>query len=210
MSKVDRFVWLQVAIGGALLVAGLLGLDRLIAESLRATGQEGLWVLQKGTVLLDTVSGKDVSKFLVGLLLTIAALAMLTVPRSRYAGRRTLFVGLGQLSGTLVTGVSKNVFGRLRPFELLQSGDWSHAWFVGGTAFPSGHAGFYFGLFLPLASLFPRWRWPLMLAPWFIAVARVNANHHFVSDVGASIVIVGLLVLLLGRLVLPRSDLGRS
>ena len=39
MSKVDRFVLWQVAIGAALLCAGLLGLDRLIAESLRASGQ---------------------------------------------------------------------------------------------------------------------------------------------------------------------------
>jgi membrane-associated phospholipid phosphatase len=210
MSKVDRFVWLQVAIGAALLVAGLLGLDRLLAESLRASGLEGLWVLEKGTVFFDTVTGKDVSKFLVGLLLTMGGLALLIAPRSRVAGRNTLFVGLVQLSGTLVTGVSKNVFGRLRPFELLQSGDWNHAWFVGGNAFPSGHTGFYFGLFLPLACLFPRWRWPLVLVPWFIAVARVNANHHFLSDVGASIVMVGLLALLLGRLVLPRSDRGRT
>jgi hypothetical protein len=38
-----------------------------------------------------------------------------------------------------------------------------------------------------LAYLFPRWRWPLMLVPWFIATARVNANDHFISDVAASI-----------------------
>lgn len=72
----------------------------------------------------------------------------------------------------------------------LQSGGWSDAWFVGGTAFPSGHSGFYFGLLLPMVYLFPRWWWALRLVPWFIAVARIDANHHFLSGVGAAIVIV--------------------
>ena len=105
---------------------------------------------------------------------------------------------------TLVTGVAKNLFGRLRPFQVLESGDWTHAWFVNGNSFPSGHAGYYFGLFLPLAWLFPRWRWPLLLAPWFIAIARINANDHFVSDVAASMLVVGLLTLLAARLTQQR------
>jgi membrane-associated phospholipid phosphatase len=30
-----------------------------------------------------------------------------------------------------------------------------------------------------------------MLVPWFIAAARIDANHHFVSDVALSIAMVG-------------------
>ena len=210
MNKFDRFVLWQGAAGGLLLVAGLLGLDRVIAELLRASATESLWVLEKGTVFLDLVSGKDVSKFGIGLLLIVAALVLLGRPRTRFTGWNTLFLGLTQLTATLVTGVSKNVFGRLRPFELLQGGDWNHAWFVGGNSFPSGHAGFYFGLFLPLACLFPRWRYPLMVAPWFIAVARVNANHHFLSDVGASVVMVSLIALLFARWTRLRAARSRS
>jgi membrane-associated phospholipid phosphatase len=58
-------------------------------------------------------------------------------------------------------------------------------------------------LFLPLAWLLPRWRWPLVVIPWFIAVARVDANHHFISDVGVSIAMAALLTLALARVALP-------
>ena len=199
MTRSEKLIAWQVAIAVVLLIAGLLGLDRALVEYLRVAGHEDLWLFTAGTSLFDTVSGKDLSKFLIGLLLSGGALVLMVLPRTRAFGRSALFVGLVQLLGTLLAGVSKNAFGRLRPFQLLETGDWSNAWFVGGSAFPSGHAGFYFGLFMPLAYLFPRWRWPLMLMPWFIAAARVDANDHFVSDVAASSVLVGVLTLLLAR-----------
>ncbi|HET9864716.1 MAG TPA: phosphatase PAP2 family protein [Steroidobacteraceae bacterium] len=195
-----RFVLLHALAGAVLTVIGLAGFDRWTAIHLHQSGYEGLEWLLRGTEWLDTVTAKEISKFLLGLLVTGAALLLLIPAVTRRAARAVLFVGLAQLLGTLSTGVAKNLFGRLRPFELLQSGDWSHAWFVGGSSFPSGHAGFYFGLFLPLAWLFPRWRWPLMLVPWFIAVARIDANHHFVSDVGLSIAMVGAITLGLAQL----------
>jgi membrane-associated phospholipid phosphatase len=200
MTRIDRFVGFHIAAGVVVLLAGLLGLDQAIAESLHSSGWEDAWLFRQGTVFLDTITGKEISKFLVGFLLIGGSIVLLASAQTRLAGGSILFAGAVQLFGTLVTGVSKNAFGRLRPFQLIESGDWSHAWFVGGSSFPSGHAGFYFGLFLPLAYLFPRWRWPLMLTPWFIAVARVNANHHFVSDVAASVVLVGIITLLCATL----------
>jgi membrane-associated phospholipid phosphatase len=200
MTRSEKLITVHIAVGAALLIAGLLGVDRTIAEYLRSSGYEDLWVFSAGTALLDTVTGKEISKFLIGLTLSGCALALMVSSKTRALGWVTLFVGLVQLLGTLLTGVSKNVFERLRPFQLLESGDWSHAWFADGSAFPSGHAGFYFGLFMPLAYLFPRWHWPIMLTPWFIAAARVNANDHFVSDVAASIVVAGALTLVLARM----------
>ncbi|HEU4590470.1 MAG TPA: phosphatase PAP2 family protein [Steroidobacteraceae bacterium] len=199
MTQRDKLMIFHLAIGGAMALAGLAGLDQILAQYLRASGTEGIGVLMQGTSLLDTATGKEISKFLVGLAVTAFGLILLLPAGTRLLARRALFVGIVQLLGTTLTGVLKNVFGRLRPFELLQSGDWSHAWFVGGSAFPSGHAGFYFGLFLPLAYLFPRRWWALLMVPWFIAVARIDANHHFLSDVGVSIVIVAGLCLLFRR-----------
>ncbi|HVF36057.1 MAG TPA: phosphatase PAP2 family protein [Candidatus Saccharimonadia bacterium] len=204
MTKIEKFITAHAAAAAALLLAGLLGLDRIVAEYVLGSGYQSAWLFSAGTTFLDTITGKEISKFLVGLVLCGFALALLVPARTRAIGRSTLFVGLVQLLGTLLTGVSKNLFGRLRPFQLLESGDWSNAWFVDGSAFPSGHAGFYFGLFMPLAYLFPRWRWPLMLTPWFIAVARVNANDHFISDVAASIVMVAVLTLIIARLTKQR------
>lgn len=204
MTRSEKFIILHIAVGATLLIAGLLGLDRTTAEYLHRSGLENLWIFSAGTSLLDTITGKEMSKFLIGLALSGCALVLMAPSRTRALGWSILFVGLVQLLGTLLTGVSKNFFDRLRPFQLLESGDWGHAWFVDGTAFPSGHAGFYFGLFMPLAYLFPRWRWPLMLTPWFIAIARVNANDHFVSDVAASIVFVGALTLILAKMTKQR------
>jgi len=204
MTARERFQGWHLAVAAALLVAGLLGVDRAVAVYFHESGHQGAWLFVQGTILFDTVTGKDVSKFLLGLALVIVALVLLLVPKTRAVGWSTLFLGSVQLLGTLVTGVAKNLFGRLRPFQVLESGDWTHAWFMNGNSFPSGHAGYYFGLFLPLAWLFPRWRWPLILAPWFIAIARVNANDHFVSDVAASMLVVGLLTLLAARLTRQR------
>jgi len=210
MTQSNKLVVVHVAIGVAAMLAGLLGLDRIVAESVHSSGYERMWIFTQGTLLLDTVTGKEISKFLIGLLLMGCAFGLLVPKRTRILGWSTLFVGLVQLLGTLVTGVSKNFFDRLRPFQLLQSGDWNHEWFVDGSAFPSGHAGFYFGLFMPLAYLFPRWRWPLLLTPWFIAIARVDANDHFISDVAASIALVGVLTLIFAKLAKRRAAAGSS
>jgi membrane-associated phospholipid phosphatase len=191
MTNSNRLIVWHIVVAGALLGAGLLGLDRLVAEWVRGTGMERLWVFDAGTSVLDLITSKDVSKFLIGLLISGCAVALMLAAKTRSIGRSLLFVGSVQLLATLIAGVSKNAFDRLRPFQVLQNGDWSHVWFVDGSSFPSGHTAFYFGLFMPLACLYPRWRWPLMMIPWFIAIARVNANDHFVSDVAASIMLVG-------------------
>ncbi|HXK58493.1 MAG TPA: phosphatase PAP2 family protein [Acidobacteriota bacterium] len=199
MKKSETLLIVHIVVGAALLLLGLLGLDRLVAEYLSDNGYQRIGFLTAGTHWLDTVTGKELSKFLIGLVISGCGLALLFPFRTRYWGSGALFVGIVQLLGTILSGTSKNIFGRLRPFQVIQAADWSHQWFSGGSAFPSGHAGFYFGLFLPLAYLFPVWRWPLLLVAWFIAVARVNANDHFISDIGASILLVALLALLLAR-----------
>ncbi len=183
----------HVVVGTMLAALGILLLDHAVAQLVRSTGFEDAWLFDRGTELLDFVTGKEVSKFLLGGVVLLGGAALALAPRTRAAGRMALYVGTTQLLATLVTGMAKNLFGRLRPYELLSATPPDATWFVGGSAFPSGHAGFYFGLLLPLACLFPKWRWPLLAIAWFIAVARVVANDHFVADVGASIAVAGLL-----------------
>jgi membrane-associated phospholipid phosphatase len=197
MTQSRKLLVVHIVIGVALALIGLAGLDGVTARYWRVSGYEDLAVFHAGTIFLDTISGKEISKFLIGFTLIGAALAMMIPAKTRACSWSVLFVGVTQFLATLLTGVSKNLFGRLRPYELLKSGDWGPEWFVDGSSFPSGHTSFYLGLFLPLAYLFPRWRWPLLIIPWFIAFARVNANSHFISDVGASIAIVGALTLLI-------------
>lgn len=174
-------------------IVSVLFFDQPLAEWMQSAGVERLALFDYGTSWLDTATGKEVSKFLLGFLLLGIGLLLSVLHRTRLHGFRTLYVGAIQLLSTLIAGVSKNLFGRLRPYELLQSDTWNTAWYAGGSAFPSGHTAFYFGLFLPLAYLFPTWRWPLLIVPVFIGLARINANDHFVSDVTASIALVALL-----------------
>lgn len=102
--------------------------------------------------------------------------------------------------GSMIAG--KNFFGRLRPEQVLKSGDWTHVWFAGGGSFPSGHGAFYFGLLLPLAAACPRrWQRALLLAiPVFAIVARIDLAKHFLSDVSMSATLAALYGLALATL----------
>ena len=202
----------HLVIGAMLAALGILLLDHAVAALVQSTGIEDAWLFDRGTALLDLVTGKDLSKFLLGGVVGVVGAALALGPRMRVAGRMALYVGATQLLATLLTGVAKNLFGRLRPYELLTATPPDTTWFVGGSSFPSGHAGFYFGLVLPLACLFPRARWPLLAVAWFIAVARVVGNDHFVADVGASIAVAGALAWALapiaGRSAAPMPPVG--
>lgn len=186
------------AIAAALTLLAIPLVDRPLAEFIRASGCEDAALFSQGIALLDLISGKEISKFLLGSAALGGGLALMGLARTRPHGVSLLFVGLVQLLSTLLCGVSKNLFGRLRPEELLTSGTWDQAWWAEGSSFPSGHVGFYLGLFLPLVALFPRWRWPLMVVPVFIALARVGVNDHFLSDVTASMAVVTLITLGIG------------
>jgi membrane-associated phospholipid phosphatase len=93
-------------------------------------------------------------------------------------------------------GALKNVFHRLRPFQVIQAGNWDWKFFGDqGSSFPSGHSAHFWGLFFPLLFLFPRYRLPLLIIPVFISIARVGVNDHWCSDVIASAAVAALLTL---------------
>lgn len=208
----DREAWLLAfsAIAALLTLLAIPLWDLRLAQGVRESGVEGARFFSEGTRVLDLVTGKEASKFLLGSVLLASGAVLFAFARTRRLARGLLLVGAVQLLSTLACGVAKNAFGRLRPFEVLGPEVPDSTWFCGGSSFPSGHAGFYFGLFLPLAWLFPRWRWPLLAVPLFIAVARVAVNDHFSSDVTASMGAAALLTLLgvrvLGRSLRPGRD----
>lgn len=179
-----------------LTLSSLAWFDRPLAEFVHTSGVENAWLAVQGTALLDWISGKNVSKFLLPFLLLVSGGLMAVRQPWRKAGLAMLFVGLVQGFGTLLAGMSKVWFGRLRPWEIMQHHAWSAEWFRGGNSFPSGHVAFYLGLFLPLACLFPRWRWPLLAVPAFVALARIDANDHFLGDVLASVALIATVTLI--------------
>lgn len=139
--------------------------------------------------------------------LLLAAGIFLLFRRRQLAGSLA-FIALVQLATRLTAGVLKGLLPRQRPFEVLASGAWDAQWFQDhGSSFPSGHAAHFWGLFFPLAVLYPRAaRWLLPL-PLFVSVARVTVNDHFVSDVAASAAIAAVIILI-AKMARVRQDKG--
>ncbi|HEX8526415.1 phosphatase PAP2 family protein [Allosphingosinicella sp.] len=181
-------LWTAALLFVLLAVAGIAGLDAPVAQwtATLQRGEATIWA--QGTAALDTVALKDISNFLLGAVLLIAAVLLLLPRNTRPLGRILLYVGTVQFLATTVADLLKPQFGRLRPFETV-----ADIWLVGANSFPSGHAAFYSGLFLPLIILFPRWSLALAVPPLFVAAGRVLSHDHYLSDVSASLALAAAL-----------------
>lgn len=170
-----------------LTLLGIFFFDQPIAAFVQRVGGRQSVILQEGTHWLEIVTGQPIARyFLTYVLLGLGALLFIS-KASRSIAWILLFVGTAQVVTRLTTGVLKNVFERLRPFQVIEAGNWDWKFFSGhGSAFPSGHSAFFWGLFFPLAYLFPRCRFPLLIVPIFISIARPGVNDHWCSDVIAS------------------------
>jgi membrane-associated phospholipid phosphatase len=183
--------WAAALLFALIALAGILVLDPLIA-AWSARPDSPVW--NEGTAFLDLLVLKEISNFLLGPILMLAA-GLLIAFRSGNLGWPLLYVGAVQFSSTLIADLAKPQIGRLRPYEVLASHNGLDNWFVGANAFPSGHAAFYAGLFFPLVLLFPRWSPLLVLPPLFIAAARVISHDHYLSDVAASLALAALMTI---------------
>ena len=197
MNRRQLLLFFLIAVAVTFLSIFLL--DQPVAAFAQRAGGRQSPVLQQGTNWLEIASGFSIPRigryFLA--YLCLGAAAILFIARStRHLAWIFLFVGSTHLVARLVAGVLKNVFNRLRPFEVIQAGNWdSHFFGDHGSSFPSGHSAHFWSLFFPLAFLFPRYRWPLLIIPLFISVARVGVNDHWSSDVIASSAIAALVTL---------------
>ena len=161
----------------------------------RAGGRESAF-LQQGTHWLEVASGFPIARFFLAWLLLGAGALLFISKSTRPVAWMLLFIATVHLVTRVTAGTLKNVFARLRPFEVIEAGNWDWKFFgERGSAFPSGHSAHFWSLFFALAFLFPRYRWPLLIIPLFISVARVGVNDHWTSDVIASVAIAALLTL---------------
>ena len=177
----------SVLVALVLTLLGIFFFDQPIAAFVQRAGGRQSVILQEGTHWLEIVTGQPIARyFLTYVLLGLGALLFIS-KASRSIAWILLFVGTAQVVTRLTAGVLKNVFERLRPFQVIEAGNWDWKFFSGhGNAFPSGHSAFFWGLFFPLAFLFPRYRLPLLIIPVFISIARLGVNDHWCSDVIAS------------------------
>lgn len=190
----NKHLALAAAFFGVLALAGFLGADRALAESVSSHHQWSVWGL--GTHGLEVLFGFPISKWLTGFVLLLLAL-ILYFARRRQAAQVLTFMAIVQLATRLTAGVLKGVLPRLRPFEVLATGGWDSQWFHdAGSSFPSGHAAHFWGLFFPLAVLRPRLAIWLLPLPLFMSAARVAVNDHYLSDVAASAALAALITLI--------------
>ena len=198
-----RFLLGAALVAALFLAAGLAGLDRPLAEWVHASGIENARLFAWGLAALDVVSGLRIWICALPWVAILIGTFELRLQRRVRLGYALLAAGLVQTAAieTMITG--KELFGRLRPVQVLASGDWSHVWFAGGESFPSGHSAFYFGLLLPLAAACPiRWlRIVLVAIPVYVGLARIDLAKHFVSDVAASALMVSIYALVAAWLI---------
>lgn len=181
----------------ALMLLGIFFFDRPVASFVQSAGGRDCVVLQEGTRWLEVASGFPIDRYFLTYLMLGASLLLFIQRSTRPAAWMILFVATAHIASRLIGGTLKNVFHRLRPFEVIQAGNWDWHFFGDrGSSFPSGHAAHFWGLFLPLLFLFPRYRIPLLILPLFISIARVGVNDHWSSDVLASAGLAALITLI--------------
>jgi membrane-associated phospholipid phosphatase len=192
-QRAVRGLWTLATLCLIFTAGGLAGLDQLVERWVAAFPVgESIW--SRGLALLDLVTLKGLSNFLLGFLLLLAAGGVMLLRTKRLVAWPLLYLGAVQFATTVVADLAKPQFGRLRPLESAGSGG-ADQWFVGANSFPSGHVAFYAGLFLPLVLIFPRWflLWALPLI--FVSAARILEHDHYLSDVTASLALASLLAI---------------
>ncbi|MEY2564727.1 MAG: hypothetical protein QOH88_2920 [Verrucomicrobiota bacterium] len=195
MNKRQLVYWIAATL--ALTLLSIFFFDQPIAAFVQRAGGRSSTLLLKGTSLLEIISGFPINRYALTYALLAAAAILFFWKSTRSAAWMILFIGCAQIVTRLTAGTLKGFFERLRPFEVIQAGNWDWKFFAGhGSSFPSGHGAHFWGLFFPLAFLFPRYRFPLLIIPLFISLARVGVNDHWCSDVIASATIAALVTLI--------------
>jgi hypothetical protein len=182
-------LWTAALLLALVSVAGIAALDRFVARWLSSVS-DGAMVWGGGAAMLDALLLRNLSHFLLGAILMLAAGLLLLLPAARGTGFSLLYVAVVQFFTTLIADFARLQFGRLPPFESAAGGD---NWFVGAGSFPAGQVAFYGGLFFPLIRLLPRATFIWILPPLYVAAARMLEHDHYLSDVSASLALAAAL-----------------
>ena len=111
----------SVLVAFVLTLLSIFVFDQPIAAFVQRVGGRQSVILQEGTHWLEIVTGQTIDRyFLTYVLLGLAALLFLS-KASRPVAWILLFVGSAQVVTRLTAGVLKNVFERLRPFQVIDA-----------------------------------------------------------------------------------------
>jgi undecaprenyl-diphosphatase len=124
-------------------------------------------------------------------------LSLATRDRLREWARQLLvvssFIFLGVGVPSLIATLLKRIIGRARPMEWTAEAplsfrpvNWDAYTF---QSFPSGHSTTAFSLALTIAFLWPRSFWPMLGVAVLIAMSRIIAGQHYLTDITAGAVL---------------------
>ena len=153
---------------------------------------------------LEWAIGLPIMPWATAIILVIAMIVTVAVPRLRHEAPAWMFVAAVHITTMLAMSELKEITGRLRPLQWLARGapDETFGW-VKGFAFPSGHVVLFASLVIPFVALAPR-AWPAAAIVVFVCAARVMASAHWLSDVLGAISLVALMAWVLGLAIRPR------
>src|SRR5687767_5653031 len=158
-----RQIVYSIVVALALTLLSIFLFDQPIAAFVQKVDGRSSVILQQGTSFLEVVSGFPINRFALSYALLAASAILFVWKSTRAAAWMLLFIGSAQFVTRIMAGTLKNVFHRLRPFEVIEAGNWDWNFFgERGSSFPSGHSAHFWGLFFPLAFLFPRYRIPFL------------------------------------------------
>jgi membrane-associated phospholipid phosphatase len=191
-----------IAVASALVLTAvcILAVDRPLARVLSGYEQSGFW--NTSVELLEWTLGLPFFKLFAPVVLVVAMVVAMAMPRFRAAAPPLMVIAGTHLICRFLTNRIKDATGRLRPSEWLARGG-DETFFRDGIAFPSGHVVLFASILIPLAIVYPRTR-PLLAIVAFVSLARILVNAHYVSDALGSITLAGLAALALAALVRPR------
>lgn len=192
---------IAVGVPAALTALCILVIDRPLARVLGEYEQSAFW--NKAVELLEWPLGLPFFKLFAPVVLVVAMVTAMTVPRLRAHAPSLMVIAGTHVICRFVTNRIKDATGRLRPNEWLAKGG-EDTFFRDGIAFPSGHVVLFASILIPLAIVAPRTR-PLLAIVAFVALARIVVNAHYISDATGAITLAGLVAWSLAMLVQPRA-----
>ena len=100
--------------------------------------------------------------------------------------KKALYIFMTNVVAGLGVWLFKIPFGRMRPKLYLEDNLYGFEWFEFTSkyvSFPSGHTITAISSAVALSLLFPKWKYPILMAGALVAFSRVVVTAHYLSDV---------------------------
>ncbi|MGE3544669.1 MAG: phosphatase PAP2 family protein, partial [Kofleriaceae bacterium] len=195
-----RSLWLA-GITAVLAAIAMLFVDEATARLVAGYQPSPLW--SQLLAVLEHAMGLSIHRWAFAAALVAGAVVTWAHRPWRWQARIWLWLATTHVISRLLTNELKDATGRVRPPAWLEHGGatFGHDG-LGSAAFPSGHVALFASVIVPLAIVAPRTR-PLLAIVVFVAIARIVANAHWVSDTLAAVTLVALVAWALAWVLRP-------